>query len=313
MFPKSILMRAVKILLALVVLPVLSFAWNGSGHSTGGAVAYYYLKANSPATITKIVTILKDHPWYNDPRWTDQLAGLSGERREIALFMLASTFPDDARDVPELGGGIKTKWHYVDYPFVPHGQTINAPQPQSPNAEEKIEELLRTIKTERNGAQKAMDICWIFHLIEDIHQPLHTACLFDASHPPPAGDRGGNSTFITLPGSSYPIKLHSYWDGLIKGTFNNIPAKAEQLFNNPMYSASKLTELKTGPTVHDWVYKESFELAKEKAYLNGAVDGTAKSPTAVPADYGSESTMIANRRIVLAGTRIGMKMVVALK
>ena len=37
---------------------------------------------------------------------------------------------------------------------------------------------------------KAMAYCWLFHLVGDIHQPLHCTALFSAEHFP-KGDRGG--------------------------------------------------------------------------------------------------------------------------
>jgi len=47
--------------------------------------------------------------------------------------------------------------------------------------------------TVRNGTdpgRKAIALAWLFHLVGDIHQPLHTAQLFTVDYP--KGDRGGN-------------------------------------------------------------------------------------------------------------------------
>jgi hypothetical protein len=62
----------------------------------GGAIAYYYLKEHKPEIITKVVKTLEQHPWYNT-EWKEKLDGLTGEDRDVTPFMLASTFPDDAR------------------------------------------------------------------------------------------------------------------------------------------------------------------------------------------------------------------------
>ncbi len=298
-------MRSIKTLLIILLIPFFSFAWNGIGHSTGGAIAYYYLKTHDPATLTKVLIALKSHPWYNTPRWSDKLAGLTEEQKNVALFMLASTFPDDARMVTGLGGPTKAKWHFIDYPFVPSGQTVTGAPPQSPNAEERINELLTTIKTESDPQQKAIDICWLCHLIEDVHQPLHTSSLFDTNHP--NGDRGGNDTYIQFNGAS-GIVLHHYWDGLIKGTFETIPTNAAALLQKPIYKESNLSELTTDLSVHDWITKESFEMAKKDAYKNGTINGLAASPTSVDATYSSASGKIAEKRIVLAGIRLAKKL-----
>lgn len=303
-------MKQIRLSLALILTPLLCMAWNGVGHSTGGAITYYYLKSTSPATITKALNILKEHPWYNNPIWTDKLSGLTGEQREVALFMLASTFPDDARD-SSYGKKPMTTWHYVDYPFVPAGETTTPPELPTVNAEVKITELLAKIGKEKPGPQKAIDLCWIFHLIEDVHQPLHASELYDKEHT--RGDQGGNLTYFHTSKSNSGQKLHSYWDGLIKGDFSTAPDHAKALLKNPDYKATSLTELTAHTTVHSWIYDESYPLAKEKAYLKGKITGTKDAPSAAPDSYTAENSKIAERRIVLAGIRLGRELTNVLK
>ncbi len=298
-------MKKMKFVMTLLLCPLFCLAWNGVGHSAGGAIAYYYLKQHNPAVMTKVIEALKSHPWYNDQKhWAAKLDGLSGDEKKVTMFMLASTFPDEARSDKDLGGGEKPKWHFVDYPFVPNGNTTTGNQPESPNAREKITEIIASAKSENDPAQLALDICWIFHLIEDIHQPLHTSCLYTDDHL--EGDRGGNNTYFLLPNNDKPWKLHSYWDGLIKS--KNIPATAQALLAKPIYKESKLTELTTNTTVEDWILKESFPMAKEVAYDNGNVIGTEDSPTEVDASYDAKAKKAGERRIVLAGIRVAWKL-----
>ena len=301
-------MRSLKYSLIFMLMPLFSFAWNGIGHSTGGAIAYYYLKSHYPQVISKVINILKGHPWYNDPKhWAGKLSGLSGEEKNVMLFMLASTFPDDARGIPSMGGGEKSKWHYIDYPFVPAGSNGTGHAPEDPNALGKLNELLVSVTTEADPGQKAQDLCWIFHLIEDLHQPLHTASMFDNNHPD--GDRGGNSTYIIFRNAKNAIKLHSYWDGLIKGSLTTVPENAQRLLSEPMYQDAQLTELRTHTTVSDWVMKESFPLAKTEAYGNGKINDTSDAPTEIDDSYGNAASKTAERRVVLAGVRIAQKLV----
>ncbi len=49
----------------------------------------------------------------------------------------------------------------------------------------------------------------LVHMVGDIHQPLHTVSLFNASYP--EGDRGGNSLTV-YPEGLPKTNLHSYWD-----------------------------------------------------------------------------------------------------
>lgn len=59
--------------------------------------------------------------------------------------------------------------------------------------------------------EKAKHLCWLFHLVGDLHQPMHTTALFTTERFS-EGDRGGNETEIT-PGSN----LHSFWDSRLGG------------------------------------------------------------------------------------------------
>ena len=300
-------MKRILTTLLILCLYWTASAWGNSGHMTSGAITYYYLKEHNPDVIKKILKTLENHPWYNAAEWNDKLAGLTAEEKEIALFMLASTFPDEARKSPDLGGGEKTKWHYIDYPFVPEGESVKGEQPQSPNAEEKLNELFASFKGEAESSQKAQDLCWLFHLIQDIHQPLHTVSLFDANHP--RGDKGGNDTYILLKEGNEPVKLHSYWDRLPTGTFKNIPAKADALLHKDEYQESKLSELNTNKTVHAWITKESVSIAIHDVYLNGNVKGTKDNPTPLDQSYIDSAKKIAERRIVLSGIRLAQELI----
>jgi S1/P1 Nuclease len=47
-----------------------------------------------------------------------------------------------------------------------------------------------------DGERKAIALAWLFHLVGDIHQPLHTAQLFTTEYP--QGDRGGNEICVRV-------------------------------------------------------------------------------------------------------------------
>ena len=54
---------------------------------------------------------------------------------------------------------------------------------------------------------RAIALCWVLHLVGDIHQPLHTGSLYTASLFE-TGDRGGNAIRID------DSNLHSCWERL---------------------------------------------------------------------------------------------------
>jgi hypothetical protein len=283
------------ILLLVCIVPATSFGWNGQGHRTAGALVYYYLKANNRPVIDKILKTLSHHPWYNG-QWAAATRRMEGERREIELFMLASTFPDDARGT-DLGTNEQGKWHYVDYAYVVPGKNVHGEEPQTPNAEQKINELLNSLGTAPDDAQKAINICWLFHLVEDIHQPLHCASMFDANHP--HGDKGGNSTWIRV-GYNPAQKLHQFWDGAPVAD-NEVPQdKAWEL----MTKFPQPVRVKENTTVNSWIQKESLPQAIKYAYLNGQVNGYDNQPTALGDDYTRSVVKLCERRLVESGYRL---------
>lgn len=297
-------MKKIKLLLLTIIFPFCTFAWHSNGHMTCGAIAYYYVKAHDPVALQKVLATLRLHPWYHYPIWQNKLAGLPAEQQDVVLFMLASTFPDDARDTARYGGPTRALWHYIDYPFVPAGQNVQSAPPASPNAKEKISGFITGLPTEAPSAARAVDLCWLLHCVEDIHQPLHTVSLFDQNHHITLGDKGGNDTYVKVNGGTSQ-KLHFYWDDLVQGNLSSIPAHAQQLLANPVYKESNLPELAANPSPDDWMLKESFVYAKTVAYQNGAVNGTEAHPSSVDGAYDSAAKKLAEKRVVLAGIRLG--------
>ncbi len=187
-------------------------AWNRAGHMATGSIAFDDLQRNAPATVARVVAILRQHPQY-ESLWKPQLAGMSEPDQERYLFMLAARWPDDIR-----GNGAfdHPEWHYIDYPYKPPGQpaSIPAPSPPADNLVTAFQRNVAVIQSAAPESQKAIALCWIFHLIGDAHQPLHTVSLFTTQFP--QGDRGGNLFYIRLSStSSQTENLHAYWDNLL--------------------------------------------------------------------------------------------------
>jgi len=299
-------MKSLKLLSCIVFMPFIAYCWNAQGHNTCGAIAYYYLKANDPVVLGKVVATLKAHPWYST-EWAQRIAGISPGNKDLALFMLASTFPDEARKDDKYGGPVHAVWHYVDYPYVPEGQKVKGEEPHVPNAEVKIIGLSDSLMMVKDPAEQAVGLCWIFHLIEDVHQPLHAASMFSDVFP--EGDKGGNSVKVTF-GAAKPEALHHYWDGLVSKdlAFNDIPAAAEKLYKEPKYKLTALHELKEHTAVHQWTYVESYPLAISAAYKNGKVNGTEMSPTQLDNAYAQNAMTVGERRLVLSSIRLAQKL-----
>src|SRR5262249_11847728 len=107
----------------------------------------------------------------------------------LVLFMQAARWADDIR------GNDKQQhhalWHYINWPFKPEQQParVQTKGPEQVNILTAMAENQRIVVNENDAGRKAIGLGWLFHLVGDIHQPLHTAQLFTVDYP--KGDRGG--------------------------------------------------------------------------------------------------------------------------
>jgi S1/P1 Nuclease len=226
------------------------------------------------------------------------------------LFMLAARWADDIRLQAKLH--CQAKWHYINFPFKPSGEPEDIkPQPPDPdNILSALAENERILKSQVLADKRAIALAWLFHLVGDVHQPLHTVQLFTREYP--HGDRGGNEVCIRLAPERAPFDLHRLWDGLITST-NNVGGLrniATELLSK--FSRVALRELdQRQPDV--WA-KESYEIAVKIAYENGNLRGTPKGQARDCRDvldanflsrgYPGRAKLIADRRVYSAGYRM---------
>jgi hypothetical protein len=294
--------------LALLGLaPPRAHAWNGTGHMVVADIAYDNL---TPRTKAAVDALLQKHHDYG--LWmTEMPAGYTDKGR--FAFMKASTWPDDIRGTPDS----RPIWHYIDLPVVAPGYT---PDPAAllvatPNAETQItaEAALLTTKSAADG-DRAVALCWVEHLIGDVHQPLHDSSLFSVQFP--RGDKGGNDESLAagsvdrdpLEAAANPHKLHALWDDLLGNSHD--PAAIQTLagsLETPAYSRSTFPQLTAHKAVHDWVV-EGNALAQKYVYLGETLPMTAtgneKAEVTLPAGYLNAAHTVADRQIVLAGLRL---------
>src|SRR5262249_46203752 len=156
--------------------------------------------------------LLKNHEHFAD-FWAPVLELLPESRRDEALFMLAARWPDDMRankfkfKLDSDGKSLfhRRVWHFADKPLkfagapAGIGDDIVLPPPEAHDQDEGLPHLLKALPhnlSVLNGSdskpQRARALCWVLHLVGDIHQPLHTVSRFSADFP--KGDKGGNAT-----------------------------------------------------------------------------------------------------------------------
>jgi len=294
----------------LLVLSVITpaFAWNVTGHEIVAAEAYDLLAKSHPETVVKIVELLKQHPLY-DKMMASKLDAVPTEDRYKWLMMVAARWPDDVRRGP--AGYSHPTWHYVDFPITPPGDLTVGPQPEPPNALTSLVGQLHVIKDDNPAADKAVAICWVLHLVGDIHQPLHCVSLYSRQHV--KGDKGGNDTFVRFE-DKRTINLHQLWDETLgqDAKFKACSNTAAELLARPEFAQDKLPELKDDPQPSNWV-AESVDIAKRIAYAGMTIDGgTADAGQVLPNDYGKQAKATAERRMVLAGYRLAEQLQLAL-
>jgi hypothetical protein len=273
----------------------------------------------------KIAKILKAHPQYEEFLLKGKPKSVS---QEEWVFLKAATWPDSVR--PKHGKETKIskkyhhgEWHFVDISFVKPGEgdQFNEKDLQ-PKGETILTALPKQIKElgEKEGAERAVALRWVLHLIGDINQPLHCASFYSSTYP--KGDRGGNSQLVKAKGKAIP--LHQYWDGLI-GTsirYRAIDVSATDISRDPKYQRDKFKDELKSKDFADWA-RESHEQAREIAYQGGKLK-SQRIPSGrdteeefvipdLPKGYEAEATDCARKRVALAGYRLADQLKKVLK
>lgn len=280
-------------------------AWNRPTHMVTGAIAYDELQTTSPQTLTRVVSILRQHPDFQ-LRWAPKLNDpkLSDDERNQYLFMLAARWPDDIRGTT----GDHPTWHYINYIYAPEQGIVRTDTILS-TGETILQAFALNQQIVRGNAPdsaKAIALCWLFHLAGDVHMPLHTTTLVDNQFP--QGDRGGNLFKIKVLMSAQTINLHSFWDGMLLDAddYASVHTLAAQIHQT--VGRDQLPQL-CKPDMVAWS-KESFQLAQDNAYRsNTLLAGTDQEGAVLPSDYVATVKPIARRQVALAGYRLADELV----
>lgn len=297
-------------LMLIVALNIPARAWNARGHMMVAGAAYQRL---NQATKDRVDALLLLNP--DRDNWLALIpAGTSPAKTKMMLFMLAATWPDRIKSDPDYHtdgthGGNRPPpdgsgdnnigyddlarhkyWHFIDLPFTLDGTAL-PPVPGS-NAQMRIDAFRVVLASNSSSDElKSYDLCWLLHLVGDVHQPLH--CTTRVSAAKPEGDDGGNAVKL----SGNPGNLHSLWDGLLGGGNSPVTA-ANALSSLPTATAAAASDLST----QHWI-DESFSAAKSTAYKKPPI-GTGTGPFTVTSSFKTTATTLAKKRVALAGARL---------
>lgn len=264
-------------------------AWNALGHKVIVDIAWQQL--DEPTRI-EIVRTLRRHPRFDDDFAKKMPADLDEGRW---IFQQAAVWPDLARGKK---GFDQPTWHYVNHPhFI--GETRQFTPGKGWTISQAIAYCRKVISGDASPSQKALAYSWLFHLVGDLHQPMHSTALVCERFP--AGDRGGNSIPL-VQGEN----LHALWDNLLGRQHrpNDVKREIAELRAQP-----ELWKVDTSSDVEAWI-QESHELAKTFAYcpeIVRAVQAEGElTKIRLPIEYLKTAGEHGRERIVQGGLRLGV-------
>lgn len=300
---------------ALPIPDAVPAPWNDSGHRIVSLLAWEGL--HEP-TRRAVAELLVTHPRYEADLLVGLPAGADTMARARHAFAAASNWPDTVRSPthPMHRVANQPRWHYVDVPFV-RDEVVPSPRtdPGGKGPQDLVEAITKNVADLRNRdlvpAERAIALCWVVHLIEDLHQPLHACTLYSSQFP--EGDKGGNAFFVTRsawdPDSR--TNLHAIWDALL-GDYH-VQAwdacVATGLAARPDLARQRFQADLAVLDPARWV-QESHEVGIAHVYLRGELRGAAAGtadagrPPLLPPGYLANAELVAMRRAALAAHRL---------
>jgi len=224
-----------------------SFAWGDKGHALVAEVAFHYLDDQTKATVM------------------GYLDGMTIEE--------AANWMDAIKSDPK--NKYMSPWHYVNF-------EKGSPVAITPgdNILFVLEKTIKELKNRQNLSKDEIKVrlLYVFHLIGDLHQPLHVGY---------GSDKGGNTYQLNYKGNG--TNLHSFWDsGIIKDrniTFNDcLDAK--------QYTPQEIKNLQKIDVTAWAIDSRSF------------LDGVYNIANKVDDDYVDKNTRIIESQILKAGIRL---------
>ena len=162
-------------LLTLIIFPNKTFAWGKKGHALVAQVAFTYLDENTKKVV---------------------LQYLDGMTIEEAANWMDNIKSDHSYDYMK-------PYHYVNFDKGAKVVELNGD-----NIIYQLNETIKELRNKKNLSKEEIStkIKILFHLIGDLHQPLHVGY---------GSDKGGNTMQINYNGKG--TNLHSLWDsGIIE-------------------------------------------------------------------------------------------------
>lgn len=297
------LIRRVFMLLAVLLIAQTSTpAWHDTGHMLVAQVAYLRLSPGAKARVDSLlVTAPGRRPLIHlCAGYYTESCEKTYDPVQIAVWM--DDFGGDSLNSPY------APWHYINFnPIwdgIPERTNVGA-EPE--NVLSRINWAINTLRKSTGGVNKtdAETLGFLYHLVGDVHQPLHATTRYSVSNP--NGDAGGNGFRVKMPAEMRISNLHSFWDSMAVQYGHTSPKRpldetgkanilslAQAVMNE--FPAESMPEAKDLDP-HTWVV-ESNKLARDVAYKN-ITEGGEPSKT-----YTEAAQKLTRKRVALAGYRL---------
>ena len=282
------------VLLAFVASPAL--AWTRPAHMVSAAIAYEELRREHPGVLEHVLELAGAHP--DRGAFEVAIGRATGEERDRRVFMEMARWPDDARGTHH----DHPTWHYAlrAVPDASHAAGVTG------SAIEAFALNLSVARDERaSRAERAIALCWLFHLVGDIHQPLHTASWISPSFA--QGDHGGSLQYVIDPATRLPVTLHWYWDDRVHREAEPDAAMARARDLMKSFPRSQFTQVIafSGPEDFSRWAQESYAIASDWVYAPPLVASPVAANAALPpASYDLRVRNTAEIRLTVSAYRL---------
>ena len=294
--------RALILSAALFLLPLRALAWHDVGHMLVAQVAYLRLTPAAKARVDKLlVTPEGRRPLIHLCAGFYRAATCEKIYDPVTIAVWMDDFRGDS-----LNGEYDT-WHYINHkPFFDGIPVRTNVGPEPVNVLERINWAVNTLRRGTgHDRTDAETLGYLYHLVGDVHQPMHATTRYTAAHPD--GDAGGN-LFRLKPAEGMPAtSLHFFWDAGA-GAFGfeeprrPLDAAARARLRSLADALMKEHPADSLPAAQDleplnWV-EESNQLARRVVYANIRENETPSKA------YTEEAQRVVRLRVTLGGYRL---------
>ena len=315
----------------VAIPPTTARAFDHPGHMATAAIAFAEIEKQRPDLIDVLGMLFLAHP---DPApfWV-AVGDAKGKERVRRMFIEAARWPDDSKFTPR----DRLSWHSARWPVVAKDAPPEAKALAESRKARAMGQAMEALalhqamlaNPETSPADRALALSWVFHIVGDIHQPLHVSDLYSKDFP--TGNSAGSMGYVMDPVTKSPITLHILWDSndFRSPSLEEVDRHAKEFMER--YPRTAFPELKkhpvTDPKVFEKWAKESHQIAEEWAFdvemvrdpnedqtseelvqgmINFILNGVSPVDDApeLPDGYWEKLKPTAQKRITLAGYRI---------